>query len=53
MIQDVVDLGKASAWGAAAVLGVGNGCMGVGSVVTGAGEVLFCVGCKFGLDAAG
>ena len=50
MIQDSVNLGKADVWGI--VLRVGNRCVGVGNVETGAREVWFRVGCKFGLDAA-
>ena len=51
MIQDIMNLGKADDRGI--VLGGGNGCVGVENVATRAREVWFCVGCKFGLDAAG
>ena len=50
-IQDIVNLGKADSRNI--VLGVGNGCVWVGNAATGAREVWFCVGSKFGLDVAG
>ena len=50
-IQDIVNLGKAGSRGI--VLGVESGCVEVGNAATGAREVWFCVGSKFGLDVAG
>ena len=47
-VRDFMNIGKVVSRGI--VLGVGNNCVGVENVATGARGVWFRVGCEFGLD---